>query len=51
MSAMGEKEVASILEEEGEIRADCEFCLSKYRFDSVDVAALFADAMPASGRQ
>ena len=48
---MGKKEVASILEEEGEIRADCEFCLSKYRFDSVDVAALFADAMPASGRQ
>ncbi len=48
---MGEQEVTSILEEEGEFRADCEFCLSKYRFDSVDVAALFADAMPASGQQ
>ena len=48
---MGQEEVESILAEEGEVRADCEFCLGKYRFDSVDVAALFADAMPASGRQ
>jgi molecular chaperone Hsp33 len=48
---LGRQEVDSILEEEGEICADCEFCLGKYRFDRVDVAALFADAMPPSGRQ
>ena len=48
---LGREEVESILAEEGEIRADCEFCLGKYRFDRVDVAALFADAMPPSTPQ
>lgn len=48
---MGRNEAESILAEEGEIRADCEFCFSKYRFDKVDVAALFTDAMPATGGQ
>jgi molecular chaperone Hsp33 len=48
---LGREEVDSILEEEGEIRADCEFCLGKYRFDRVDVAAIFADALPPPGEQ
>lgn len=45
--ALGEDEVQSLLDSEGEIRADCEFCGRSYRFDQVDVAGLFAGAAPA----
>ena len=48
---MGEREIDSILEQEGEIRADCEFCFAKYRFDRVDIAALFRDSMPVPNPQ
>jgi molecular chaperone Hsp33 len=49
LRAMGEAEVNTLLESEGEIRADCEFCGKDYRFDAVDVKALFSGAMPTEG--
>ncbi len=44
--AIGEGEVAQILDEMGSIEVNCEFCNARYRFDAVDAAALF---LPASG--
>ena len=38
---MGYEEAMQLVEEEGEIRADCEFCNRSHRFDRVDVASLF----------
>ncbi len=40
-------EIDSILAEKGVIEMGCEFCNSHYRFDSIDIEALFANA-PAS---
>ncbi len=41
LKAMGEGELAQILDEMGEVEVACEFCGQQYRFDSVDVARLF----------
>jgi molecular chaperone Hsp33 len=49
LRAMGEDEVNELVKSEGEIRADCEFCGKDYRFDAVDVTALFSGAMPPEG--
>lgn len=38
---LGEKEVDSIIEEQGKVEIICEFCDAYYGYDSVDVAALF----------
>ncbi len=38
---LGEKEVESIIEEQGKVEIICEFCDAYYDYDSVDVAALF----------
>jgi len=38
---MGYEEAMQLVAEEGEIRADCEFCNQSHRFDRVDVAGLF----------
>lgn len=38
---MGYSEAMLLVDEEGEIRADCEFCNQSHRFDRVDVASLF----------
>lgn len=45
LKALGRSESESILAEQGEILADCEFCNRRYRFDAVDVAALFAEGV------
>ncbi|MEK6594619.1 MAG: Hsp33 family molecular chaperone HslO [Pseudomonadota bacterium] len=39
---LGQTEVESILQERGAIDVSCEFCNSKYRFDSVDAAQALA---------
>ena len=39
--SLGREEVESIVRERGSVEADCEFCNAHYRFDAVDVAALF----------
>lgn len=38
---MGYEAAMQLVEEQGEIRADCEFCNQAHRFDRVDVASLF----------
>jgi len=39
--SLGEAEVLDIVAEQGEVSVNCEFCDTDYRYDSVDVAALF----------
>lgn len=41
LAGLGRSEVDSILEEQGQVEITCEFCDSVYRYDPVDVAALF----------
>lgn len=40
--SLGQQEVHDILEEQGKIKVDCEFCNAHYEFDAVDVEAVFA---------
>ena len=42
--SLGPKEVQDILQEQGKIKVDCEFCNAHYEFDSVDVEAIFASS-------
>jgi len=44
--SLGLNEVHNILEEQGNIEVDCEFCNAHYLFDAVDVEALFACSVP-----
>ncbi|HEX7012788.1 MAG TPA: Hsp33 family molecular chaperone HslO [Steroidobacteraceae bacterium] len=50
LRALGEQEVQSVLAEQGEVEVRCDFCNRAYKFDSVDVSALFAaePMMPSS---
>src|SRR5690606_8525851 len=53
LRSLGREEVDSILEEQGEVQVNCEFCGAGYRFDPVDAAQIFLQAMnqpPASER-
>ena len=43
LRAMGRGEVESIVRDTGAVEVDCEFCNAHYRFDAVDVSALFND--------
>lgn len=47
LRGMGRDEVDAIVRERGSVEADCEFFNAHFRFDAVDVAALFADVAPA----
>ena len=42
--SIGEKEANSIIEEQGQITIDCDFCNTQYKLDSIDVKRLFVDA-------
>lgn len=42
LKVMGREEVEASIQAEGNITVDCEFCNRQYRFDLVDVEALFA---------
>jgi molecular chaperone Hsp33 len=44
LRALGPEEVRDVLREQGTVTVTCEFCHRPYRFDPVDVDALFADA-------
>jgi molecular chaperone Hsp33 len=49
LKMLGREEVESILAEQGEVKTQCDFCNTEYRFDPVDAAAVFIDGvMPAS---
>lgn len=41
LTILGEEEAKSLLEEQGAIDINCDFCNEKYSFDSIDVAMLF----------
>jgi molecular chaperone Hsp33 len=43
LRALGADEVRDVLKEQGEVTVTCEFCHRPYRFDAVDVEALFAE--------
>lgn len=44
LKALGAEEVRSVLAEQGHVEVRCDFCNRAYRFDSVDVEQLFANA-------
>ena len=46
---LGRSEAESILEERGDIEIGCDFCGTQYRFDAVDVGALFAPSTSVPG--
>jgi len=46
--SLGSDEVHDILEEQGKIKVDCEFCNAHYEFDRIDVDALFAPTIGSS---
>ena len=46
LHALSEDELRQILDEQGAIHVDCEFCGHRYAFDSIDIAGLFAGFAP-----
>lgn len=42
LRGLGSQEVRSVLKEQGQVEAHCEFCNKAYRFDAVDVGEVFA---------
>jgi molecular chaperone Hsp33 len=49
LRALGPDEVREVLKEQGSVLVTCEFCHRPYRFDPVDVDALFAEEPPSGG--
>jgi molecular chaperone Hsp33 len=48
LRALGPGEIRELLREQGSVTVTCEFCHRPYKFDSIDVEALFADGPGAS---
>lgn len=46
LEGLGEAEMRETLEAEGRVEVHCDFCNEPYRFDAVDIEAMFTD--PAS---
>jgi len=49
LRALGPDEVRDVLREQGTVTVTCEFCHHPYRFDAVDVEALFAEGSDLDG--
>jgi molecular chaperone Hsp33 len=49
LRALGPEEVREVLREQGSVTVTCEFCRRTYRFDPVDIEALFAAPSPPDG--
>jgi molecular chaperone Hsp33 len=49
LRALGPEEVHEVLREQGSVLVTCEFCHRPYRFEPVDIEALFADGGPPEG--
>lgn len=49
LRALGPEEVRDVLKEQGSVTVTCEFCRRPYRFDPVDVEALFSGDPSADG--
>jgi molecular chaperone Hsp33 len=48
LRVMERRELEEKLKEEGGVEVSCEFCNRRYRFDAVDVHALFSPTVPPS---
>ncbi|MCL1059432.1 Hsp33 family molecular chaperone HslO [Shewanella gelidimarina] len=48
---VAKEEIDSIIAEEGKIEMGCEYCNSKYVFDSIDVEAIYANALSSNVTQ
>jgi molecular chaperone Hsp33 len=48
LKSLGRGEVEGVLSERGNVEVRCEFCSRAYRFDAVDVGALFKEATHSS---
>lgn len=51
LRALGRQEAEEIIAQDGEVRVTCEFCNRAYRFDAVDVGALFSSSADTMARQ
>ena len=51
LRALGQQEVREVLNEQGSVTVTCEFCHRPYRFDPVDIDALFAESPAAGGSE
>jgi molecular chaperone Hsp33 len=49
LKSLGPGEVESVLAERGNVEVRCEFCSRAYRFDAVDVGALFKETARPGG--
>jgi molecular chaperone Hsp33 len=49
LRALGADEVRDVLKEQGSVTVTCEFCHRPYRFDPLDIEALFAPSSPSGG--
>lgn len=49
LRALGADEVRDVLREQGSVTVTCEFCHRPYRYDAVDVEALFAEGPDPDG--
>jgi molecular chaperone Hsp33 len=49
LRSLGRDEIAGLLEERGNVEVHCEFCSRTYRFDAVDVGAMFKDGARGGG--
>jgi len=48
LQGLGEAEMRDTLEEQGQVEVHCDFCNEPYRFDAVDIEALFTPAAARS---
>jgi len=46
LRSLGSGDIRDLLKEQGSVTVTCEFCQRPYRFDSIDIEALFSDAPP-----
>jgi len=54
LKSLGREEIESILQEQGGVSVDCDFCGARYQFDPVDAAQVFLQAVeqpPGSQQQ
>ena len=51
LRALGPEEIRGVLHEQGAVTVTCEFCHRPYRFDAVDVEALFKESPGPDGSQ
>ena len=48
LRSLGREELGRLLEEEGNVKVDCEYCGNAYGFDSVDVEQLFSETLTST---